>query len=305
MNTARDKDSKYYDDEFSVKDLFEIISSSRLTIIIFGLFFFLSFSSFSLMQSDMYTSDTLLRVNDTENESSISRLASSYSGLASMAGVNLQTNSNSKSNLVLATIRSKEFFEHLSQFNNVLPNLVAATGYDEELDQVLFDSDLYIPGEGGWQISPPLPLNVHHKFLDSIVVSLDQETGFIYLSVNHVSPRFAFYLCNLIFKETNNLIRNKQLSESYKAQEFLNEQLKKNLSLEVKRSTAQILQAQLQIQMIADIRDDYVISPIDKPYIPLGISGPNRLKNSFIGLVLGLFLGIFYSLVRAYFSTVK
>ena len=305
MNISKDSDSKYYDDEFSIKDLIQIISSARLTIVIFGSLFFLISLIYFLNQPNIYTSDTLLRVNDTEDDNSISRLASSYSGLASMAGVNIQTNSNSKSNLVLATIKSKEFFIHLSEFDDVMPNLFAAVGYDENTKEVIFDRDLYISDAGGWQTSVPSPLNIHQTFLDSLVVTLDKETGFIYLSVKHVSPNFAYYLCNLILEETNNLIRNKQLSESYKAQEFLNEQLKKNLSVDVKKSTAEILQAQLQIQMIADIRDEYVVSPIDKPYIPLKITGPDRIKNSVLGLLLGLFIGLFYSLIRVYFSSPK
>ena len=304
-NKENNSEDKYYEDEFSIREFIEIVWSSKNTIISIGFLSFIFFLAFTLSKPNFYTSDTLLRVNDTESDSSISRLASSYSGLASLAGVNLQTNSNSKSNLVLATINSKEFFEHLSTFSEVLPNLYAAKGYDEEKQEVIFDADLFNPEEGGWQIPVPSPLNVHANFIEGLVVSQDQDTGFIYLSVEHISPKFAYFLCNLILQEANNLIREKQLAESYKAQEFLNKQLEKNLSMEVKKSTIQILEAQLQIQMIANVRGEYMVSPIDKPYIPLHKSGPDHFKNSFLGLLLGLGLGLLLSLIRAYFSSSK
>ena len=141
--------------------------------------------------------------------------------------------------------------------------------------------------------------------LQSLIVSQDPDNEFINLTVVHLSPKFSYNLCELVLREVNNLIKKRKVEESQKALNFLNEQLAKGPKLEIKQSITQLLEAQLQIQMIAKVREDYMLTPIDKAFIPLEKSGPNRLKISLLGLILGLGIGIFVVLFRSYFSTKK
>ena len=298
-------ENKFYEDEFDLRELFFLIWTKRKALAFTGVVFCLSFMFYSLTIPDTYSSDSLLRINDTESASSLSNLTSRYSGLAAMAGVSLQTQSNSKADLVMATIKSREFFQHLSTFDGVISNLYAARGYDEGRQATIYDLNIFNPEEGGWQVTEPTFMEVHDNFLQSLIVSQDPDNEFIYLAVVHLSPKFSYNLCELVLREVNNLIKKRKVEESQKALNFLNEQLAKGPKLEIKQSITQLLEAQLQIQMIAKVREDYMLTPIDKAFIPLEKSGPNRLKISLLGLILGLGIGIFVVLFRSYFSTKK
>ncbi len=293
--------NELYSDEFDLKEFFLILWQGKKTVLLVGFVFCLSFVIYNATLPNIYTSDSLLQINESESQNPISSLASKYGGLAAMAGVRLQAGESSKANFVIATIKSREFFQHLTTFSGVLPSLFAAIGYDEEKKATIYDINIYNPEKGGWQTPSPTYLEAHHIFLKNVVVSQDKSTGFIYLAVNHLSPDFALVLCNLILEETNNLISKKRLRESQKSLEFLNKQLSLSPQIELKRSINQLLEAQLQIQMLAKVKEDYMLSPIDRAVMPLGISGPNRLKNSILGLLLGLFLGIFFILLKRYF----
>jgi len=304
MTTNQDltPDDKIYEDEFDLREALSIIWSSKNLIFLFAVISFISFVIYSVSLPNIYSSDALLKINDTKNENAFSNLASSYSGLASMVGVSLQNEPNSKTNIVIATINSRDFFQHLSSFKDVLPNLFAIKGYEEDTKRNVYDTNIYDPEKGGWQISKPSFMKVHVKYLEALSVSANSETGFISLSVDHLSPNFAYYLSELAIKEVNNVLRSKQLEESIKAQDFLNLQLSKSSKIEIRQSITQLLEAQLQIQMLADVREDYILSPIDKAYLPLEESGPNRFKISFLGLLLGLGIGTFLSLIKFYFK---
>ena len=291
---------KFYEDAFDLREFFLMLWASKNIILVSGLISFLGFMAYALNQPNNYTSDSLLTVSDSLNENPLSSLTSKYGGLAAMVGVSVQTETNSKSNLVMATIKSREFFQHLSEFKKVLPSLYAAEGYDSQTKSINYDKDLYNPEKGGWQINKPTFMEAHHEYLKGLTIARDEQTQFIYLAVNHYSPEFSFYLAELILQEVNNVIRQKNLEESKKALNFLKEQLDNREKIQLKETISQLIEAQLQIQMIANVREDYILRPIDKAYLPLGKSGPNRVQISLLGLIFGLILSIFGILLRTY-----
>ena len=52
--------------------------------------------------------------------------------------------------------------------------------------------------------------------------------------------------------------------------------------------------------MLANVRKDYMIRPLDKPFRPNEKSGPFRIKIIALGFLLGLFFGVFGGLLKLY-----
>ena len=126
------------------------------------------------------------------------------------------------------------------------------------------------------------------------------NTGYMYLSVTHLSPKFAYELLNLIISEVNSLSRARDLQESKDSLNFLYNQLTETNQTEIKDSINQIIGSELRRQMLAEVKKNYLINPLDKPFIPEMKSSPNRARICILGTILGFFLSILISLVMYY-----
>mgnify|MGYP003326580439 FL=1 len=50
--------------------------------------------------------------------------------------------------------------------------------------------------------------------------------------------------------------------------------------------------------MFAEVRTNYLINPLDQPFLPELKSSPNRARICISGTILGFFIGILIALVR-------
>ena len=294
--------AKEYEQEFNMKDFFIFFFNQRVYALICIVFFtFLAFI-YSIFLEDKYTSSSTLYVVEDQDGGGIGSLISQYSGLAASAGVSLPSGSTSKTDIFLVTINSKEFFNHLLTFDGVKENLFAGISYDKSSNQTIFDGEAYDVESGKWLNGEPNPLIAYYKFKEDGIMSvnLDQNNNMVTLSVTHVSPQFAFYFCNLVIREINNVIRQRNLLESESSLSFLNDQYASSQQKNIKNSINQLIEAQLKIQMLANVRENYMVRPLDKPFFPIGKSGPFRLTITFLGFLLGLFLSFFGSLLALY-----
>tara|TARA_B100000676_G_C18046725_1_gene828503 strand:+ start:226 stop:1143 length:918 start_codon:yes stop_codon:yes gene_type:complete len=296
------EDSVSYEDEFSLRDYIFSIWESRNLILYSALFFFSLFGLYSFLLKDVYTSSSVLYIVEDQDAGGMGSLLNQYSGLASSAGVSLPTSSTSKTDIFLATIESKEFFTHLLSFEGVKENLFAAKKYDMENKKVIYDTNYFNPEDGTWITEEPDPLDSYYQFKEDGVMSVyyDDFDNMISISVTHISPDFAYYFCNLIIQEVNNLIRVRHLNESNSALEYLNKQYTLSPQKNIRESINQLVEAQMKIQMLANVRKDYMIRPLDKPFRPNEKSGPFRIKIIALGFLLGLFFGIFGVLLKLY-----
>ena len=297
-----------YEDDFSLSDLVAIIKDSKNLILSLTLFMSIGSAIYISFIPDTYSSDSLLTIVDDSEAggSGFKDIASRYGGLASIAGVAINNDSNSKSDQVMATIKSRNFFEHITKDDAIFAPLVAAKKYDKKSEKLIFDSKIYDSTNSKWINGRPSTLGAHAKFfLKKLTLSQDKKTGFIFLSFEHISPDFAYIITQLIIEEANNIIRLQHLDESKRSLGYLNAALANTREIGTKESISTLVEAQLKIQMLADVRKDYMIRPIDKPYLPEWKSNPMRLRFVILMTILGLVIGTFLSMYLHYFSNSK
>jgi len=296
------EDSLSYEDEFSLRDYIFAIWESKNIVIYSTLFFVSLFGIYSFFLKDVYTSSSVLYIVEDQNSGGVGSLLNQYSGLAASAGVSLPTASTTKKDIFMTTINSKEFFTHLLGFEGVKENLFAALEYDKDVKQIIFDTDVFNPSDGTWRNGEPDPLDSYYQFQEDAVMSVtfNELDHMVSVSVAHISPDFAYYFCNLIIQEVNNVVRFRHLKESSSALEYLNKQYSLNTQKNIKESITQLVEAQMKIQMLANVRKDYMVRPLDKPFKANRKSGPKRIQISFLGFLLGLFLSVFGVLLRLY-----
>jgi len=213
----------------------------------------------------------------------------------------------SKGEIAVKTIESRAFLEHLIKFENVLPSLIATKSYDSQLKKIQFDPKIYNEITGEWVRKPsktrqskPSYLEAHKKYLNQISINRDNQTNFIAISVEHMSPIFAKDLLELIINEANELLRNKDLEDSSAAIAFLNTEIPKSSLITMKEAINKLVESQLQKQMMSKVNKEYILKIIDPPFIPEEKSKPTRSLICIFGTLLGGILAIVWVLVRHY-----
>ena len=301
------QDATKYDDDFSLADIITILKESQKVILLTTLSFFLVSSIYIFSQPNQYASSSLLAlVEDSDaGGSGFGDIASRYGGLASVAGVAISKGSSTKSNLVIATIKSRDFFEYLSNIPEIYPFLVASKRYNESSKILELDENIYNSKKMTWVNGKPSTLEAHLDFLSNMTLSKDKRTEFIYLSFKHISPEFAFRMTKTIISEANNVIRQEHLEESQKSISYLNAALINTSAIATKSSITTLLDAQLKVQMIANVRKEYVIRAIDKPYLPEWKAGPSRLKFIILSSLAGMLISAFFAMYLHYFRGTK
>jgi len=291
----------YFDDEVDLKELFKTIWEGRKLIIKITAIFAISSIAVSLLLTNYYQSGSLMVArNNTENQSMLAQ----YSGLASMAGVNLSVSGDNKALEAMELIKSRKFVKHLLTFENILPSIMAPKNYNSSSKELLFDQKIYDSETGIWKINKPSYLEAHEVYLDSLIsISQDKFNGFILIKVEHISPVFAKEFLELIIREANVLLRKRDMEESSQAIEYLKSELSKTSFVEIQESINSLIEAQLEKQMLAKINEAYILIEIDPPFIAEKKSKPSRLLICVLGTIIGSIFGVGIVLISHYSSS--
>ena len=146
----------------------------------------------------------------------------------------------------------------------------------------------------------PSYLEAYDVYMGSLIsVSLDRA-GFISINIVHISPIFAKEFLELIIREANALIRNKDLEESSQALMYLKSELSKTSLVEIRESINTLIEAQLEIQMMANLNEDYILVEMEPPFIPEKNIKTNRSLIVILSTIFGGILGMMIVLVRHY-----
>ena len=259
---------------------------------------------YALSQPNVYTSKAILTLSNS-SDNSVS-LSSRYSGLAAMAGINLPSNlDQNKSALVIEIIKSRDFLELLIETPDVLQSLMAAKEYIPSTGELVINQKIFDSKRNLWVRSVKKPLNpkpsyleVHLKYLDSLLVEKNKNTGFIEVSFKHISPVFAGQFLNLIISELNKIKRMEDLEEANSSLAYLRKQLSATNLVEIRSSITSLIQTQLEVTMMADIRKDYFVKAIEPPFIPELKSAPNRPVICIIITSIGFLLSLIFVVIR-------
>ena len=298
------KHDPYFDDEIDLKELFQVLWKGKKLIIQVTAIFAICSVVYSLQLTNYYQSESLVATrSDTLNQGMISQ----YSGLAAIAGINLPSSGDDKALQAIELIKSRKFVKHLLTFDNILPSIMAQKSYNNSSKELLFNQEIYDSETKIWKRKPtkngrikPSYLEAHKAYMNSMSISQDKITGFISIHVEHISPVFAKEFLELIIREANVLIRNRDIEESSKALKYLKSELSKTSFVEIQESINSLIEVQLETQMLTQINEDYILIEIEPPFIAEEKSKPSRSLICVLGTILGGMLSIFIVLIRHY-----
>ena len=302
MNTSQENNEPVVEDEVDLRELISVVWKEKIAIIVATGVVALSSIFISLSLTNYYTSEAVVIARDQQDTP-----LSEFSGLASLAGVNLD-NAGSSLFKMMAIIESREFVKHLITFDDVLPSIMAAKSYDASSQELYFDPEVYDSETKTWTREVPVNralepsyLEAHKEYLEMISMVKDKITGHISIGVEHVSPVFAKEFLTLIIQEANNLNRDIDIESSSKALTYLTAELSQTPQLEVKKSISKLIEHQFETRMMASIHDDYVLIPLEPPFIPERKSGPIRSLIVILSTLVAGLVSVMTVLIRHYF----
>lgn len=293
--------------DIDIKELSILFWQKKSLIFWSTAFFFIISIAVALLLPHLYESSATLKIIPSSSQSNTASNSSMGNKIGGAASVFLGGGSASV-DYVLAekTIFSRDFFKHLISFDGVLAKLKHFDYYDPKLKKLIFSEDVYDPKESRWLITYNAEnqedltyLEAYRTYKSLISISWQKdESEFMSISVTHASPYFAKEFLSLIIQETNSLVRERKYKETEQSLKFLNDQLIDTPIAEVKASINQIIRNQLNAQMIASVRKNYLLSPLDTPYIPDERSSPRRtlivILSTFLGLCISLISVVIY-----------
>ncbi|MDC1082168.1 Wzz/FepE/Etk N-terminal domain-containing protein [Gammaproteobacteria bacterium] len=302
MENNINKKAPSNEDEIDLRKLFDAIWDGKWIIVASATILSIIAVLISISLPNVYKSEALL--SPVVSEAVPSGAIRDVGGIASLAGINLQTQPAGNSTKALKKLRTLSFYEDNILPNIFLPDLMALKSWDSKNNKIIYDKNIYNHETQAWSRIPSSQKS-YKKFKRILGFKKDYETGFITISIRHQSPYIAQEWTNLIVNELNNFFRTNDKREAQAAMDFLNTQMAQTSYTEIKQVIAQLLQNKMQQLTLIEANDFYVFSYLDPPKVMEEKIEPNRRSISILGAVLGILLGILIIIVREFFGIRK
>jgi len=208
-------------DEIDLRELFLVIWSGKWIIASMTACSGLISLIVALSLPNIYTSSALLAPTDSSS-SGVSALMKQYGGLASLAGVSLPSaEDSSKAVLALELMKSWEFLGEFIKRHDILPELMAAERWNAKTGELHFDDDLYLAESQTWvrEVDPPKQpkpslQEAHEAFIKILRVSESKDTGFVTISIEHLSPTTAERWVTWLVEDINQAVKDQDVTEA-------------------------------------------------------------------------------------------
>ena len=297
----------YADDEIDLKELFLVLWAGKWLIGGITTFAAAIAVVVALIMPNIYSSSALLAPAESAS-GGMGSLMKQYGGLASLAGISLPGGGEtSKSGLAKELLKSRAFISQFIEQRGLLPDLMAAESWSINTGELQYDADLYDAQTATWvrDVDPPKQpqpsqQEAHETFAGLLTVAQDKETGFVTVSIEHLSPIVAQQWVTWLVQDINTAMRDQDIIEAERSIEYLNQQIATTSLADLQTMFFELIQSQTETIMLAKVRPEYVFKTIDPAIVPEEKSKPKRALICVLGTLLGGMLAVLIVLIRHY-----
>lgn len=293
-------------DDIDMRELFTIVWKNKLLIFLITLVFSISAVTYSINLPNIYKSEALLAPAESDQSGGLAALAGQFGGIASLAGINLAANNGvNKVELAIAVIKSKQFSRNFIKRHGILPELMAATSWDELSNTLEYDRNLFNPENKKWVSTDklskkPSQQEAYRIFSESVSIEESKEAGMFTVSVKHVSPHIAQQWVSLIVQDINTEMKTRDVNEAIQSTDFLKSQIEQTNVTDIQKILYKLIEEQAKTIMFAEVRNEYIFKTVDPAIVPEKKYSPNRAVFSVLGFFIGFILSITFVLTRFY-----
>jgi uncharacterized protein involved in exopolysaccharide biosynthesis len=296
-------------DNSDLRNIFSIIWKGKFLIVAMTIFFAAVGTFFAMRLPDVYISEATL----APSENNGLKVPGQLGGLAALAGVDLGgMNNTDKSLLAIEILKSRDFIGRFIDSNDLYVPIMAAKGWDRNSNTLIIDSEIYDEKKAIWvrdveKPFKPKPSRIEtiEEFKKLISVNQDKSSGMIKLSIEFYSPVMAKNWIDIIVRDVNEEMRNRDLVEAEKSIEYLETQITETNLSDVRKLIFSLIEEQVKTIMLASVRKEYVLKTIDPAVIAERKSKPKRLIIVISSIFLGFSLSILLLLASVFLGLKK
>ena len=295
-----------HEDEIDLREHIKVLWKGKLWII--GTTFIAAVISVAIAFSlpNIYRAEALLQAD--EGLGALSSLANQYGNLASLAGVPLpDVTASDKKAIGIATLQSRQFLTNFMGRHNIIPELMAISAYNVNTGELSYDPTIFDPETRIWtrDVAPPLQKkpSSQEAFLymrEILSVTEDRLTGFVTVSIEHLSPLIAYEWVTWLVDDLNREMLLEATVEAQQSIDYLTNQLENTQVVALEQVFYALIEEQTKTLMLANSRAEYLFKTIDPAIAPEIKSGPSRTLIIALGILLGGMLGVLWVLIRQY-----
>ena len=304
-NVPTDQLNNNYDDEIDLRELFHVLWDKIFYIGAITSIFSLISIIYALMLPNIYQSQAVMM--PMEANQGMSGMLGQYSGMASLAGISLPSESGSKAQEAIARIQSFEFFSNSFLPHIKLENLMAVKKWNQASNTLTYDASAFNSESGQWvrKVKPPtstIPSSqkAYKQYQAIMSVSEDKKTSFVTLSVEHKSPVIAQQWVKIMMDQIDQVMRDQDRQTALQSIAYLNSLAPTVNYEEIKKALASLQQEQMKRLMMVEANENYIFKVLDSPIVPEMKVKPKRSLIVILGTMLGMMLSVLGVLVFHY-----
>ena len=307
-NVPTDQLNNNYDDEIDLRELFHVLWDKIFYIGAITSIFSLISIIYTLMLPNIYQSQAVMM--PMEDNQGMSGMLGQYSGMASLAGISLPSESGSKAQEAIARIQSFEFFSNSFLPHIKLENLMAVKKWNQASNTLTYDASAFNSKLRQWvrKAEPPRSIipssqEAYKEYSEIMSVSEDKKTSFVTLSVEHKSPVIAQQWVEIMMDQIDQVMRDQDRQTALQSIAYLNSLAPTVNYEEISKALASLQQEQMKRLMMVEANENYIFKVLDSPIVPEVKVKPNRLRSVILGSLLGMILSVLGVLVLHYTRT--
>ena len=282
-----------YDDEIDLRELFGVLWSGKIKIIVITAIFAVGSVIYALSVPNQYKATALLAPAQSDG-GGLSSALGQLGGLASLAGVSLGDGESSESQIAQEIMKSWSFVETFIYDNDLEVEVYAAEGWNEGSDELYINQDAYDSESGDWltedsdgNITPPTSWELFKTFSDMLSVSEDKKSGLVSVSIEYYSPQVAEEWLDSYVSAINEHMQSRQVAKVSNNIDYLKAQIDKTSIAEMREVFYTIIEEQTKNKMVAEASPDYAFMTVSPSMVPEEKSKPKRAQICILGTLLG------------------
>ena len=267
-----------------------------------GFSFAIVFALISINLPDEYTSEILLADADSTS-GDMGGIAGQLGGLASIAGININSGKNKKL-IALQIFESRKFLVDFVKDNKIEALLFAVESWDNTEKQFIYDEGKFNVKTKEWLPRPgltisyyPTDLEIHLKMKSLLEVDVDKTNKVTRMWLTYYHPQRAQQWLGMLVEKLNNSLRQTELDEKEAQISFLQQELNLEKNSEIRNVFYSLIEEQLKSSTLAKARNEYIFRIIDPAIYPENPSAPKKALITILGgLVGGVFCFVIFTI---------
>ncbi len=296
-----------YDDEIDLRELFGILWSGKIKIIVITAIFAVGSVLFALSIPNQYKATALLAPAQSDS-GGLSSALGQLGGLASLAGVSIGGGESSQSKIAQEIMKSWSFVETFISDNDLEVEVYAAEGWSRDSGVLKIDDDIYDTSQQSWliedddtgELRPPTSWELFERFEEMLSVSEDKKSGLVSVSIDYYSPQMAKKWLDRYVSAINEHMQSRQVAKVSNNIAYLEAQIDKTSIAEMKEVFYTIIEEQTKDKMVAEASPDYAFVAVSPSMVPEEKSQPKRALICILGTLLGGVMSVVLVLVGHY-----